>query len=104
MNLVFEKIPEWQELDRCMDFVNLRILEQIYIPKAKATVLYELSRKLKRYGIKELRIARRLKTLEKIGVIKIIHKSRPLGVWGNPRIELHIQFKILEAKKLLGVE
>lgn len=102
--LLSQENINWYDISIKLDFTNIRILEQIYNPKATTITLVELSKRLKKYKINKMKCSRRLRDLEKMGLISIIKKTNPLCIWGLWEIEDKINFRILESKRLLRIE
>lgn len=95
---------DWEGLTNKIDLLDIRILEQLYVPKATATTLMDLTKSLKKYNINKMRISRRLRRLEGFGIIKLIKKTNPLGIWGLPEIGSNVKKLIVGNKKWLGIE
>lgn len=93
-----------EKLDGHLDYVNIRILEHLYVPKAKASTLREMEKDFKKYRLDRFIIKRRLVQLEKYGTLEIVKGTSPLCVWSYPELEQAMQIRIMRGKKYLGVE
>jgi len=79
----------FDELIYKLNLLDVKILKLFYVPKATCWTLDNVVKKIKQRGVdvsKET-VRRYLLKLDKMGLLKVIKKSKPLAIQSNHKIE-----------------
>lgn len=63
----------WEGLVHTLHFLDIKLLEWLYLPELTTTYFKELLNRLQRYNIKRDAVRNRIKKLEKLGLIETVN-------------------------------
>ncbi|MEW6040589.1 MAG: HTH domain-containing protein [Elusimicrobiota bacterium] len=87
----------WEHLVHRIGFLDIKILENLYIPSATTTYFNALLKKMNRLNVKRTAIRNHIDKLEELGLIETI-KSGILLVNSIPEIQDNVKKLIIRCK------
>ena len=98
---ILTKAIEWEQLVKRLHFLDIKILENLYLPEPTATYFKALERKFDRVNVKRTAIRNHIKKLEDLGLLETL-KSGILLVNSIPQIAENVRMLIIHSKLRWG--
>ena len=92
-----QTVQFWEKLVHTLHFLDVKILECLYLPEPTTTYFRSLMNQIGRWNVKRTAIRNRVTKLEKLGLLETIN-SGLLVINSIPQIADNIQKMILHCK------
>lgn len=92
-----QTIDFWENLVKTLHFLDIKILEYLYLPESTTTYFKILLKEFEKFNIKRDALRNRISKLEKLGLIKTIN-SGILLINSIPQISDNVQKLVLLCK------
>ena len=99
--LILKEAQNWEQLVHRLHFLDIKILEQVYLPQPTTTYFNALLSKTRKMNVKRTAIRNHIRKLEEFGLLKTI-KSGILVINSIPEIAENVTKLILRCKLRWG--